>query len=240
MACALVSLGAAGCQGYSTDASTPVAIVIVSPRTPPGNLEEFDTLRLGVQVLDRAGDTVTGAAVRLIALDTTILVDSATLSVTGRVPGTGRVIALAENLQSAPFVVTVLRAPDSLATVGATVDTVLATDSVLRTPLSAELLDLRTDTVPQGLNWGSIGDTVRFAIMYPVFDSLKVATVTLGNDSLSAAVVTSTSARGTATVIVRRQGPPPQPDSVVVQATARRAVGTVVPGSPVTFVVHFQ
>jgi hypothetical protein len=238
VACALVVLGAA-CQGYSTDLKAPVAIEIISPRVPPGNLEEFDTLRLGVRVLDRAGDSMPGATVRFRALDTTIVVDSVKFFVTGRVLGTGRVIATANNLQSAPLVVTVLRAPDSLGTTGASVDTVLATDTV-SAPLSAELFDLRSDTVPHGLNWGALGDTVRFAIISPVFGSLAAATVTLGNDSLTAAVVTSTATPGVAIVKVRRQGAPPQPDSVVVQASARRASGAAVRGSPVQFVVHFQ
>ena len=237
MACALTALGA-GCQGYSTDFSTPVAIEIISTRVPPGNVEEFDTLRLGVRVLDRAGDSVPGALVRLLAFDTTIVVDSAAFSVVGRVPGTGRVIALWNNLQSALFVVTVLRAPDSLQTVGATVDTVSGVDTV-SAPLAAQLLDTRSGTASQGLNWGTIGDTVRFAIVYPVFGSPGAATATLGNDSLTAAIVTSTATPGTATTVVRRHSKP-QPDSVVVQATAKRANGTAVRGSPVQFVVHFN
>ena len=239
MACALVVLGAA-CQGYSTDYSAPVAIAIVTSRVPPLRLEEDDTLRVGVLVLDRAGDSVPGAKVRLLSLDPdTVMVDSATFAVTGVRPGTGRVIAESNNLQSTPLIITVLRAPDSLTTVGVTDTTVLATDSV-SAPLAAELLDLRSDSVPHGLNWGTIGDTVHFAIVLPAFDSLAVATATLGNDSLAAAVVTSTINAGVATVVVRRRGAPPQPDSVVVQATAKRAVGTIVPGSPVRFVVHFQ
>ena len=184
-----------------------------------------------------------GAAVRLLALDTTVVVDSATLAVTGRAslslasPVTGRVIALADNLQSAPFVVTVLRAPDSLAAVGATRDTVPATDSV-SAPLSAELFDLRTDGTPHGLNWGAIGDTVRFEIVFPVFADTASTTASFGRDSLAVAAVTSTITPGVATVFVHRRRSP-QPDSVVVQASAHRASGAAVPGSPVRFVVVF-
>ena len=238
MACALTALGA-GCQGYSTDFSTPVAVAIVTTRVPPLRLEDDDTLRVGVIVLDRAGDSVPGAHVRMISLDPdTVAVDSVTFAITGVRPGTGRVIALAGNLQSVPLVITVLRAPDSLGAASPVVDTVPAADST--DTLSAKLFDLHSDTVPQGLNWGFIGDTVQFAIVYPGFDSLKVATVTLGNDSLAARVVTATGNPGVASVVVRRQGPPPQPDSVVVQATAHRAVGPPLRGSPVQFVVRFQ
>lgn len=242
MACVLTVLGA-GCQGYTTDFKAPVAIEIISPRTPPGNLEEFDTLRLGAVELDRAGDSVPGAAVRLVALDTTIVVDSATFAVTGRpglvlaAPVTGRVIALAGNLQSAPFVVTVLRAPDSLGVPpgGTAVDTVPAGDSV-SAPLGAELYDLRSTATAQGLNWGAIGDTVRFTIVSPAITDTATATVDFGKDTLAVAAVT---AAGVASVKLHRRATP-QPDSVVVQATARRAVGPALPGSPVTFVVHFQ
>jgi len=239
VACALTVLGA-GCQGYSTDFTAPVAIAIVTTRLPPLYLEEFDTLRLAARVLDRAGDSVPGAAVQLLALDTTITVDSAIFAVVGRTPGPGRVIALSGNLQSAPLSITVVRAPDSLGATSPVVDTVPTADSV-SAPLAAELFDLRTDTTArQGLSWSGIGDTVRFAIVYPVFASLAAATVTLGNDSLAAAVTTSLTAPGTASVVVRRQGAPPQPDSVVVQATAHRASGTPVRGSPVQFILRFQ
>jgi len=239
VACALTVLGA-GCQGYSTDFSAPVAIAIVTSRVPPLLLEQDDTLRVGVIVLDRAGDSVPGAKVRLLSLDPdTVAVDSVTFAITGVRPGTGRVIALSGSLQSAPLLITVLDTPDSLKLVSPAVDTVPASDSV-SAALTAQILDTHSDTVPQGLSWGTIGDTVRFAIVYPVFDSLAVASVTLGNDSLAAAVVTSTATPGVASAVVRRNGPPPQPDSVVVQATARRAVGTALAGSPIQFIVRFQ
>jgi len=240
VACALTVLGAA-CQGYSTDFSAPVAIAIVTSRALPIRLEDDDTLRVGVVVLDRAGDSVPGAHVQLLSLDPdTVAVDTTTLAITGVRPGTGRVIAISNSLQSAPLVITVVPAPDSLKQVSAADSTVAAADSVSG-PLIVQLLDTHTDTVPKGLNWGlSLGDTVRFAILFPTFDSLQVATVTLGNDSLAATVLTSAATPGIAATVVRRQGAPPQPDSVVVQATARRAVGTAVRGSPVLFIVRFQ
>jgi hypothetical protein len=237
VACALIVAGA-GCQGYSTDFSTPVAIAIVTTQRPPLKVEEFDTLRVRVRVLDRAGDSVAGRSVRLVSLNPdTLAIDSADLGLVGVRPGTGRVVAISGNLQSAPLSITVVRAPDSLAAIDSTVDTVRTTDTV-SAPLTARLLDLRTDTTQAlGIAWG---DTIHFAIVSPVFASLAAATATLGNDSLTAAVVTSTLApAGTASVVVRRNGSP-QPDSVVVQASANRAVGTPVRGSPVRFVVHFQ
>ena len=47
-----------------------------------------------------------------------------------------------------------------------------------------------------------------------------------------------TSGTGTAAVKARLLAPPP-PDSVVITASARRATGAAVPGSPVAFVVRF-
>jgi hypothetical protein len=49
----------------------------------------------------------------------------------------------------------------------------------------------------------------------------------------------TTGASGVAFVKVRLLGSP-VPDSIVVKATARRAVGDTVPGSPATFVVRFR
>ena len=47
-------------------------------------------------------------------------------------------------------------------------------------------------------------------------------------------------ASGIAAVIVRYLGGGALPDSVVVIASAHRAVGTAVPGSPITFVVQLE
>jgi hypothetical protein len=237
VACALASLGG-GCQGYSTDLSAPVAIEIVTTRLPPFRVEEADTFRVRVVVLDRGGDSIVGRPVRLLSLNPdTLAIDSADFGLVGVRPGSGRVVAISGNLQSAPLVVSVVRAPDSLVASDSTVQTVAAGDTASQR-LTAQLLDLRTDTTQTlGLAWS---DTIHFAIVSPVFASLAAATAILGNDSLTAAVVTSTLAPlGTASVIVRRKGAP-QPDSVVVQASAKRANGTAVRGSPIRFIVHFQ
>jgi hypothetical protein len=236
VACALAVLGA-GCQGYSTDFSAPVAIEIVTAQHPPLKVEELDTLRVRVLVLDRGGDSLAGAAVRLLSFNPdTLAIDSASFGLVGVRPGTGRVVAFAGSLQSAPLLVSVVAAPDSLAASGATVDTVVEIDTV-SAALTVRLLDTHTDTTQAlGIAWG---DTVHFAIVYPVFAGQPDTTATLGNDSLTAAVLTAISPAGNASVVVRRNGST-RPDSVVVQASAKRANGTAVRGSPVRFVVHFQ
>ncbi len=220
-----------GCQGVTASANAPVAIEFVTPQAQPVPVEEFDTVVIGVRVRDQSGDTVPGAPIQLVSLDSTVGVDTALhYGLVGLRAGQGRVIAISGSLQSDPLRVTVNAAADSLAPVGATVDTVAAAPDSVSSPLAVALLD---DHTTPGDTASLSGRPVTFAITYPVFASLDSATVTLGNDSLAAVVVTP------ATVFVRRQGTT-QPDSVVVEASATRANGAAVHGSPVRFVVHFQ
>lgn len=238
VACALAVLGTR-CTSITGDANAPVAIEFVLGSNPPDTVvEEFDTVTIAVRVRARSGDTIPGAPVQLVSLNPdTVGIDSAALGLIGRIPGHARVIAISGGLQSAPLRVTVVRAPDSLAAASPSPDTVAAADSA-SAPLVARLLDLRTNTTQAlGLN----GYHVRFDVVYPAFASLAAATVVLGDDSLSAVVKTATgTATGAAAVTVKRRGAPPQPDSVVVQASAARANGTAVHGSPVVFIVRFQ
>jgi hypothetical protein len=238
VACAITLLGA-GCTGLTSDLSQPVAIEFVLPGTPPLILEELDTVVVGVRVRDRAGDTLAGAPIQVVSLSPdTVGVDSAEhFGLFGIRAGSGRVVAISGSLQSDPLPVTVQAAADSLLAVGLTVDTVPAGDS-LPVTLAVQLVDFHStpgDTV------GLLSRPVRFAITLPVFASAAVATVTLGNDSLTDSVETGGGPpNGAASVLLQRQGPPPQPDSVVVEARASRANGRPVPGSPVRFVVYFQ
>jgi hypothetical protein len=220
------------------DASAPVSIEFVTSHAPPDTVEEFDTVVVSVRVRNRAGDTIPNAPRQLISLaPDTVGIDTVLLGLIGLRPGAARVLAVSGKLRSDPLPVVVVRAPDSLALVGPSPDTVPAADSASDS-LRVRLLDLRTDTT-QAL--GLVGHRVTFTIVLPVFASASAATAVLGNDSLSASVPTVTGTlSGVASVIVKRRGPPPQPDSVVVQASATRAVGTAVHGSPVRFVVFFQ
>lgn len=236
VACALAVLGTS-CASITGDANAPVAIEFVLSHAPPDTVEEFDTATIGVRVRAKSGDIIPGAPVQLVSLDPdTLGIDSAGLGLIGKVPGHARVVAISGSLHSVPLAVTVVRAPDSLALVGSSFDTVAATDSA-SAQLTVELLDLRTTP---GTAVGLNGRAVSFAIVLPAFSSDSTATAVLGNASQFATVVTGSGAVGTASVIVKRHGPPPQPDSVVVQASATRAGGAVVPGSPIVFVVRFQ
>ena len=235
MACALALL-ASGCTGFTTDFSQPVAVEFVTSQKVPLTIEELDTIVVGVRVRSAAGDTIAGAPVNVVSLTPAeVGVDTALhYGLVGLHSGTGEVIAFSGSLESGPLAVTVQPAADSLAPVGATVDTVLVGDSV-SAPLTVALLDYHTT---QGDTVGLPSRPVSFAITLPVFDSLSAATATLGNDSLTAVVSTGTA--GQAPVVVRQPGTGSRPDSVVVQASAARANGATVAGSPVRFVVHFQ
>jgi hypothetical protein len=205
----------------------------VAPASP--SVEESDTLPLVVRVLDRAGDSVTGAVVTLIVLDTAALrVDSAGVGVIGRVPATAaRVVAFSGALRSDPLSIRVLAAADSIGATGVVALTVAAADSQSG-PLATAVLDLTTTT---GQAAPLSSRPVRYSIVFPVFVDLSSATAVLGNDSLDATVLTATG--GTTSVVVKRRGAA-QPDSAVVLASAVRGTGATVTGSPVRFVVRFQ
>ncbi len=199
------------------------------------SVEEHDTLRLTVRVLDRAGDSLPGAPVRLIALDTLYLrVDSADQAVIGlRDTTVARVVAVSGSLRSDPLVIQVLATADTIEATGALADTVAAGDSVSG-PLAVTLLDLHTVVgQPKPLS----NRQVTFTLAEPAFADLGTATAVLSNDSL--VQIAATGAGGSASVTVKRKGAG-QPDSVVVLARAVRATGGAVPGSPVRFVVRFQ
>jgi len=195
-------------------------------------------MRVSVVVLNRAGDTVPGQNVSIVSLNPdTLAVDSAIFGLVGIVPGLGRVVAFAGKLSSALFEVTVVRAPDSIAVFDSTgVDSVPVLDSV-SPAITAQLLDARTDSGQViGLAWA---DTIHFTIVYPLFSNIDSATVVLGDTALTQAVATTSVPAGTASAVVMRRGKT-WPDSVVVTASAHRAVGTIVRGSPVRFVVYPQ
>jgi hypothetical protein len=239
VACALAVLGT-HCSSIAGDARAPLAIEFVLPRFASTlTVQEFDTVPIVVHVLDHAGDTIPGAPVQLMSFATdTLAVDTEPLGLIGVRPGHSRLVASSGNLRSDPLAVTVVRAPDSLALPATGSDTfTVATTDTASAPLVVDLLDLRTDTTTAT---GLSGYPVVFAILYPPYASPAVAPVGFGNDTLATLVDTVTTSGGAASVIIKRRPPGPQPDSVVVQASASRANGQVVHGSPILFVVRFQ
>ncbi|MGD0484422.1 MAG: hypothetical protein ABSB58_07185 [Gemmatimonadales bacterium] len=231
LAASLVLLAPA-CSNLTTDLSVPVAIEIETPESP--FVEVGDTLRLQVRLFDRGGDSIAATDVRLAVIDTAFLaVDSADLAVIGRAPSAAaRVVALAGNLRSDPFSIQVPAGhADSLALAGPAATTLLPADSVSGA-LVVSLIDL---TTPPDSVAPLSGRPVRFVIVQPAFRP-DTATVGLADDSLAQTVLTD--ATGTARATLRRRHGT-QPDSVVVQAVARRSSGAPLRGSPVQFVVRF-
>jgi hypothetical protein len=223
------------CSNLTTDLSLPVAVEFVTQASP--FVEVNDTLRLAVRVLDRAGDSIPGAPVALLVVDTAYLaLDSVAHAVIGRAPATAaRVVAVSGSLRSDPLA---LRVPaghaDSLALSGPSALSVAAADS-LSGSLTVTVLD-RTTT--PGTAAPLATRPVRFTITLPANVSRDSARALLRNDSLGQSVTTGTD--GTATAILRRTASAAWPDSVVVEASLRRSSGAAIRGSPVRFVVRLQ
>src|SRR2546422_1351378 len=145
-----------------------------------------------------------------------------------------------QGITSNAIAIRTLAAADTLFATGATVDTVTLSADSVSDSLTVEVADtIKSSSGGDSLTVALAGRPVVYAITYPA-TSGPVTLVT--NDSTHGLVTTdtvATGASGIAFVQVRLLGAP-VPDSVVVAAIARRAVGDTVPGSPVTFVVRFR
>ncbi len=218
--------------------------VIALEVTAPDSLEEYDTLTPHARVLDGHGDPVAATIVWATADTTPVLtvLDSLTgRTVVNRIGQTGRLLARSDGLISNAVSIRTLAAADTLFATGAsTVDTVALSADSVSDSLTVEV----ADTIKSATGGDSL--TVPLAgrrVVYSITDPVSAGPVTLVADDSTRALVTTdtatTGASGFAFVQVRLLGPS-VPDSVVVKAIARRAVGDTVPGSPVTFVVRFQ
>lgn len=229
---------AVACGTLAPDFDQVVAIEVASP----DSLEQFDTLRPRAHALDGRGDSV-AATILWATLDAALLtvVNETTGVMVGKLPSAAaaRIQARVGNLRSNPIRVFVLAAADSLIAAGPTADdvTVSPTDSLsdsLKVRLADTVKVQLADTVSIGLS----GRPIVWSITHATTPN-SVTLVT--NDTAHALVAVDTvptAASGIAAVKVRFLGGP-LPDSVVVTTSARRAVGTTVSGSPVTFVVRF-
>ena len=217
--------------------------VIALEVTAPDSLEEYDTLTPHARVLDGHGDSVAATIIWVTGDTAPILtvLDSLTgRTVANRIGQTGRLLARSDGLISNPVSIRTLAAADTLFATAATADTVaLAADSVSDS-LTVEV----ADTIKSASGGDSL--TVPLAgrpVVYSITEPVSAGPVTLVTDDSTRTLVTTdtvtTRASGVAFVQVRLLGPS-VPDSVIVQAVARRAVGDTVPGSPATFVVRFQ
>jgi len=215
-------------------------VVAISVADVPDSLEELDTLRpIGV-ALDGRGDPVP-ATILWATFDTALLtvVNDTTGVMVARAGSAtpARIQASVGDLTSNPIAIRMLAAADTLFAAGPARDSVslAAKPDSLSDSLKVRLQDT-TATGPVDLS----GRPVAFALtVYPgPGGGANVALVTSDTARAPVASDTVTTATGIAVVKLRLLAGP-LPDSAVVTAAARRAIGTAVPGSPITFVVRF-
>ena len=233
-AVALALAVAAACGKLGPDFNQLVAIEVAAP----DSVEELDTLRPQGRALDGRGDAVSANIVWATVDVAAVLevVDSTTGVTAAEQPGTGHLQARAGALRSNLLTIRVLAAADTVFPPGLVRDTV-----ILSTPdsLSDSLGVLLQDTTATGAV-NLTGRPIVFALTTTYPSGAGPVTLVTSNNAY-ALVTTDTvvTSAGLAAVRVRIL-PGTPPESVVVQATAARAVGTSVPGSPVSFVVVVQ
>ena len=188
--------------------------------------------------MDGHGDSV-AATILWATLDTALLTvvnETTGVMVGKRASATpARVEARVEDLPSNPIPIRVLAAADTVFAAAPTRDSVslAAQPDSLSDSLTVRLQDT-TAAGPVDLS----GRPIAFALTVYPGPGTNVALVTSDTARAPVAADTVTTRVGLAAVKLRLL-PGSPPDSAVVTASARRAVGTLVAGSPVTFVVRF-
>jgi hypothetical protein len=223
---ALVLAPLLGCSNLDEGEAGVVALEVSAPSSSV--LEVGESLQLTARALDRDGNTVT-TTIAWRAVDTTASVDPASGVVTALFPGTARFQATVGSLASGLITLTVLAPADTLIIAGDSVLTVLPTESA-----SAAMLVRLESFHPAG----PLADRpVIYTITSPVLTGLP-HTVELPGAVLVDTV--STGSDGVGAMTLNRVTGVTQPDSAIVQVSASRTHGAVVPGSGQRFIVHFQ
>jgi len=232
-ALALALAAAAACGKLGPDFNQVVAIEVAAL----DSVEELDTLRPQARALDGRGDAVS-TAITWATVDTAAfleVVDPTTGVTAAELPGTGHLQARVGGLRSNLLSVRVLPAADTVFAPGPTTTTVILSAPDSLSDSLGVLLQDTTATGPVNLT----GRPIVFTLTtYPA----GTGPATLVTSPTSYVLVTTdtvATSAGLAAVQVRIL-PGTPPDQVVVQATATRAVGTPVLGSPVSFVVVVQ
>lgn len=234
------------CTELTGDLGRVIAIELVGSRTP--RVEEGDTLRLQARARRANGQAVPDAKIVWAILDVDsgqigFTLDSVTGLISAMSPGTGRVQARIEQLATAPIIVTVTAAPDSLASVDATRIVFDTAGAEASPPLETVVLDL---TTTPGISLPLAARQVQYALVEPAPGSDGAQGILLtpsgetepGPDPHVATAVTGP--QGQASVVLRRLPGVVLPDSVLVDASAVTAIGVLVSGSPIHFTVVFQ
>lgn len=220
-------LAAMGCSGLDEGEGGVVGLEIELP--------EFTTLEVGEQsqvtarALDADGEIVDAAiAWRSSTDDATV--DAAGI-VTGVAPGQADVQASVGSLTSERVSFTILAPADTIVIVGDSVVVIpIGADPPATATLTARL-DSRTPPGPLAER------DVIFEITRPVAGGTPI--VQIGSAGAQGDTVT-TSAEGTATVVVSGVAGQVPPDTAIVEVRASRTRGAPVPGSGQRFIVLFQ
>jgi hypothetical protein len=215
-----------GCSNLDEGEAGVVALEVTAPASSV--LEVGESLQLTARALDRDGNTV-NTTITWRAVDTTATIDPASGIVSGLFPGTGRFQATVGSLASGLITLTILAPADTLSIAGDSVLTVLADESA-----SAAMLVRLESFDPAG---PLSGRPVIYTITSPVLTSIP-HTVELPGGVLVDTV--STGSDGVSSMTLNRVIGVGQPDSAIVQVSAFRTHGAVIPGSGQRFIVHFQ
>ncbi len=166
-------------------------------------------------------------------------------STTGRVLSDGPagrtdLEAWSGNLRSAPIPITVTPVADTLLATNASADTVSAGSGNLVSDSLQVLVAETATTPPAPASVGPplAGRPVTFTLTPAVLGAATTLVTTDTTHTGAALDTVLTDSAGIAAIQVRYLGGGMLPDSVVVTARAQRAIGTAVPGSPLTFVVY--
>ena len=230
-------------------ASTPSGVLSLSfDSLPASAVVRGDTLRdslgavapLRATAYDGAGRVVAGAAVRFVALDTGIAVDSVTGRVTASVlrATPARVVASIGTIQSTPKLLTVTNRPDTLSRPTTTPTIVYVT--VPRTdPANSVQLSVRVGSLPAAPGVAADSVSQKWAVKYVLVRAAVVAADTTRLEGIITntpwAVSDASGAAAKTLRVVPKLGTRLK-DTVVVDAYVTWR-GVAVRGSPVRFVV---
>jgi hypothetical protein len=195
----------------------------------PDTLEVGESVQLVARALDRDGNTV-NTAITWRGVDSTAGIDPTTGIVTALFPGTARVQATVGSLASGLITLTILAPADTLIIAGDSVLTVLSD-----VPASAAMLVRLESFNPAG---PLANRPVIYTITSPDLTALP-HTVELPGAVLVDTVLTESDGQ-VSTMTLNRVAGVTAPDSAIVEVSAFRLRGAIVPGSGQRFIVHFQ
>jgi hypothetical protein len=216
----------AGCSGLEGGDAIPIELRVVIPSSL--TIDVGEQAQLSAQAYNANGEVVE-APISWRSADPTVTVGESTGLVTAVSPGLGRVQASTGSLSSNFVTFTVQARADTLIIVG---------DSIVTVPLDPGLtapLVVRMESFDPA---GPLANRpVLYQITRPVAGGAPV--VVLSGDVQSATVATGSDGTATGIQLGRVPSTPP-PDTAIVEVSATRTGGGVVPGSGQRFIVVFE